>query len=124
MKQFMLVALSVLGYASPHRPVAVQAQAKAKAGKTMSATRHGQIGVRQLARGDVGAKDMTFTVDNTTAFTGKGLSTKSKPAGGTLAATDAVHEGDMVAVSYHDMNGTMHASSVRITSSKAMPAKK
>lgn len=122
MRQFMLVALSVLGLSIVAHPVAIQAQAKAKAGKTMTArgTVKSVSGSSLVVSG--GGKDMTFTVDNTTAFTGKGLTTKSK--GGTLAASDAVHEGDMVAVSYHDMNGTMHASSVRITSSKAMPAKK
>ena len=35
---------------------------------------------------------------------------------GAIAATDAVHDGDMVSVSYHDMSGTMHAASVRVTS--------
>ena len=33
------------------------------------------------------------------------------------AQTIAVHEGDMVSVSYHDQGGAMHAASVRITAS-------
>jgi hypothetical protein len=66
-------------------------------------------------------KDMTFTIDSSTKFTGKGLSTKSK--GAPMASTDAVHDGDMVSVSYHDMSGTMHAAHVTITSTK-MAAKK
>ena len=37
-----------------------------------------------------------------------------------MMASDAVHEGDMVSVSYHDMGGTMHAASVRVTSSNMM----
>ena len=62
-----------------------------------------------------GAKDWTFMLDSSTKFTGKGLSTKS--GGKPTAATDAVHEGDKVTVSYHDMGGSMHAASVRITAS-------
>ena len=49
---------------------------------------------------------------------GTHLSTKSK--GAPMMATDAVHEGDMVSVAYHDMSGTMHAASVRVTSAKPM----
>ena len=61
-----------------------------------------------------GGKDWTFAVDNATKFVGKGLGTKSKA--GAMTATDAVHEGDHVSVTYHDMGGTMHAASVRVTS--------
>jgi len=61
-----------------------------------------------------GGKEMVFTIDSSTKFVGKGLTTKSK--GAPMAATDAVHEGDKVTVSYHDMGGTMHAANVRITS--------
>jgi len=60
---------------------------------------------------------MTFMLDSATKFTGKGLSTKSK--GAPMSATEAVHEGDKVTVSYHDMGGSMHAAGVRITSSAA-----
>lgn|SRR5262249_3095852 len=110
MKHFMLVALSVLALSIAAAPVAVHAQAKAK---TMSAsgTVKSVTGNQLVVTG--GGKDMTFMLDGSTKFTGKGLSTKS--GGKPIAATDAVHEGDKVTVSYHDMNGSMHAASVRIT---------
>ena len=121
MKHLRIVVLSVLALSVAAQPIAVHAQAKkAAAGKTMSASGR----VKSVSGSSLvvtsGAKEMTFTLDNTTKFTGKGLSTKTKAAGGTIAATDAVHEGDMVSVSYHDMGGTMHAASVRVTSTNMM----
>jgi hypothetical protein len=62
-----------------------------------------------------GGKDMTFTVDKDTKVVGKGLGTKGAASGGKLAITDAVSSGDMVSVTYHDMGGTMHAATVRVT---------
>jgi hypothetical protein len=119
MKHFTIVAFAVLALCVAAQPIAVHAQGKkASAGKTMSASGT----VKSVSGSSLvvtsSGKDMTFTLDNTTKFTGKGLSTKTKAAGGTIAATDAVHEGDMVTVSYHDMGGTMHAANVRITSAK------
>jgi predicted transcriptional regulator len=110
MKHFTIVALSVLALCVAAQPVALHAQAK---GKTMTAsgTVKSVSGTSLVVTG--AGKDWTFTMDNTTKFVGKGLSTKSK--GAPMAATDAVHEGDKVTVSYHDMAGTMHASNVRIT---------
>jgi hypothetical protein len=110
MKHFTIVALSVLALSIAAQPVAVHAQ-KAK---TMSAsgTVKSVSGSQLVVTG--GGKDWTFTIDSSTKFVGKGLSTKSK--GQPMAATDAVHEGDKVTVSYHDMGGTMHAANVRITS--------
>jgi hypothetical protein len=111
MKHFTIVALSVLALCVAAQPVALQAQ---KAGKTMTASGSVKsVSGNQLVVTS-GGKDMTFALDNSTKFTGKGLTTKSK--GKPMAATDAVHDGDMVTVSYHDMGGTMHAASVRITS--------
>jgi len=66
---------------------------------------------------------MTFTVDGTIKFVGKGLSTKSREKGGKITAVDATGEGDAVSVTYHDMGGTMHAAQVRINN-KAMATKK
>jgi len=60
-------------------------------------------------------KDMTFTVDKETTVIGKGMGTKGAPTGGKLAITDALSNGDMVTVTYHDMGGTMHAATVRLT---------
>jgi len=118
MKHLRIVVLSVLAMCVAAQPIALHAQAK-KA-KTMSASGR----VKSVSGSSLvvtsGGKDMTFTIDGTTKFTGKGLSTKTKAGGGTMAATDAVHDGDMVSVSYHDQGGTMHAASVRVTSSNTM----
>ena len=65
-----------------------------------------------------GSESMTFAVDNTTKITGKGLTTKSNEkaaAGEKMTLTDSVATGDMVSVTYHDMDGKMHAGSVKIT---------
>jgi hypothetical protein len=120
MKHLMLVGLAVLGLSVAAQPVAVQAQAKAKT-MTASGTVKSVSGTSLVVSG--AGKDWTFTIDNTTKFTGKGLGTKSQAKGGAMMATDAVHEGDTVSVSYHDMSGTMHAASVRVTSSKTMKKK-
>jgi hypothetical protein len=120
MKHFTLVAIAALTLcvAAPSRPLHAQAKMAAKT-MTAKGTVKSVSGTSLVVTS--GGKDMTFTVDTSTSFTGKGLTTKSK--GATMPATDAVHEGDTVAVSYHDMGGAMHAASVRITNSK-MPAKK
>jgi hypothetical protein len=111
MKHFTIVALSVLALCVAVQPVALHAQ---KAGKSMTASGTVKsVAGSQLVITAAGNKDMTFTLDTATKFTGKGLTTKSK--GQPMAATDAVHEGDRVSVTYHDMNGTMHAASVRVT---------
>ena len=55
-------------------------------------------------------KDMTFAIDSTTKFIGKGLSTKS--AQPMAHRCGAERQGSCP---YHDMGGTMHAASVRIT---------
>jgi hypothetical protein len=118
MKHFTIVALSVLALCVAAQPVALHAQ---KGSKAMSASGTVKsVSGNQLVVAAAG-KDMTFMLDNSTKFTGKGLSTKSK--GAPMAATDAVHEGDKVTVSYHDMNGSMHAASVRITASAATTKK-
>jgi hypothetical protein len=123
MKHLTLVALSVLALSVAVQPIAVHAQS-AKASKSSSKTMTATGTVKSVAGNSVvvssGGKDMTFTVDGSTKFTGKGLGTKTKAGGGKMSATDAVHDGDMVSVSYHDMGGTMHAASVRVTSAKAM----
>jgi hypothetical protein len=110
MKHFTIVALSVLALCVAAQPIALHAQ---KAGKTMSASGIVKsVSGNQLVVSGAG-KDWTFMLDNATKFTGKGLTTKSK--GQPMSATEAVHEGDKVTVSYHDMGGSMHAASVRVT---------
>jgi hypothetical protein len=114
MKRLLVVALSVFAIAVAQ--VGIQAQGKAmSASGTVKSVSGSSLVV--TAKG----KDMTFAVDGSTKFVGKGLGTKSKA--GAMTATDAVHEGDHVSVSYHDMGGTMHAASVRVTSKGAMTKK-
>jgi hypothetical protein len=61
-----------------------------------------------------GGTNMTFTIDGTTKFVAKGLSTKS--AKNKIMATDAVAVDDVVRVTYHDLGGgAMHAATVRVT---------
>lgn len=62
-----------------------------------------------------GGKDWTFTVDEKTSVIGTGLSTKARAKGSKLTITEALAAGDKVTVTYHDMGGTMHASTVRVT---------
>ena len=119
----LIVALSVLGLCVAAQTIGVDAQAKkAAAGKTMSASGTVKsVSGTSLVVASSG-KDMTFTVDGSTKFVGKGLGTKAKA--GPITATDAVHEGDHVSVSYHDMGGTMHAANVRVMAGTKTPAKK
>jgi hypothetical protein len=66
--------------------------------------------------------DQTFTIDAKTKVVGKGAGTAAAAKGGKIAITDLVAMGDRVSVSFHDMNGTLHASEVRVTT-KAAAAK-
>ena len=116
MKRLVAVALTVLGLSVAMQGVTVQAQA-AKKGKSMTAS-----GTVKSVTGTAltiasGGKDMTFAVDGSTKFVGKDLGTKARA--GKLTAPDAVGTDDAVSVTYHDMGGTLHAASVRITN-KAM----
>jgi hypothetical protein len=120
MKRLIAVALTVLGLSVAVQGVAVQAQAK-KAGKSMTASGTVKsVTGTALTINASGGKEMTFTVDGSTKFVGKGLGTKARA--GKLTAPDAVGENDNVSVTYHDMGGTMHAANVRINS-KAIPKK-
>ena len=83
------------------------------AAKTVSGTVK-SVSASSLVISEAG-KDMTFTVDKDTKVIGKGLGTKGAASGGKLAITDAVSSGDNVSVTYHDMGGTMHAATVRVT---------
>jgi hypothetical protein len=123
MKRMVVVALTVFGLCAAAPSVTLQAQAtKAKAkSQTASGTVKDVSGTNLTVT--TGGKDMTFAVDGTTKFIGKGLSTKTREKGGKLTATDAVGSGDMVTVTYHDMGGTMHAAQVRVNN-KAMGTKK
>jgi hypothetical protein len=116
MTRTLLVALSVLGLTIAAPPLVGRAQ-KAAAKSATAAGTVKSVTTQSLIIAS-GGKDMTFTVDGTTKFVGKGLSTKS--AKGKIMATDAVGADDKVRVTYHDMGGgVMHAASVRITEKRA-----
>jgi hypothetical protein len=114
MKRLLIVALSVFALCAAQP--GLQAQGKTK---TMNAT-----GTVKSVTGNslvvaADGKDMTFTVDSSTKFIGKGLGTKAAAAQGKLTATDAVAENDRVRVAYHDMNGTLHAATVNVMNKAA-----
>lgn len=120
MKRLLAVALTVLGLSVAVQ--GLQAQGTMAKTKTKSMTASGTVKAVTGTSLTItsGGKDMTFTVDPTTKFVGKGLGTKARA--GKLTAQDAVGTDDAVSVTYHDMGGTMHAASVRITN-KAMMKK-
>jgi hypothetical protein len=65
--------------------------------------------------------EWTFTIDEKTNVVGTGVGTagaKAKAEGKKPAFSELVHEGDSVSVTYHDVDGTKHASVVRITKRK------
>jgi len=119
MKRLLVIALSVSALCLVPA-VGVQAQGKAKSMSASGTVK--AVSGTSLTVTAAGGKDMTFMVDNSTKFVGKGLGPKSK--GGNLTATDAVAMGDRVSVTYHDMGGSMHAASVRVVSKGTAGAKK
>ena len=64
-------------------------------------------------------KDTTFAVDAKTRVVGKGVGTKSAAKGGKPTIVDLLKEGDRVTVTYQDMGGTMHASTIDVASRSA-----
>jgi len=118
MKRLLLVALAVAALCAA-QTVGLDAQAKAKTATSSGTVK--SVSGTSLTVTAAGGKDMTFTIDSSTKFVGRGLGTKAKA--GPITATDAVAAGDKVRVTYHDMSGTLHAASVNITS-KAAATKK
>jgi hypothetical protein len=59
-------------------------------------------------------REITFTVDGSTTVIGQSLGTKSQAAGGKIAITELVREGDQVSVTYHDMGTTPRLTSLRV----------
>jgi hypothetical protein len=118
MKRVLIVTLAVAALCVG-QAVGLDAQGKAKTA-TASGTVKAVTGT-SLTITAAGGKDMTFTVDSSTKFVGKGLGTKAKA--GPITATDAVAPNDRVRVSYHDMGGTMHAANVNITMKAALTKK-
>ena len=113
MTRRLLLALSLVTLCSA--PLALYAQGKTvhTAGivKTVSDT--------SLTITGSGGKEMTFTMDSTTRFKGKGLGTKSQE--GKLTPSTATGAGDRVTVDYKDMSGTLHATQVTVTAKPLMP---
>ncbi len=116
MSRFLVIVVAVAVLFTLVQPAPFHAQGKAPAkGKAMSASgKVTSVSANSLKIAGAGGKEMTFNVDNNTKFIGKGLTTKSKQQG-KMTAPDAVGMNDQVTVSYHDMNGSMHAATVRIT---------
>jgi hypothetical protein len=87
--------------------------------KKAAAAKHASGTVKTVSASSLivtgGGKDWTFDVDSKTNVIGTGLSTKAKAKGSKLTITEALAAGDKVTVTYHDMGGTMHAATVRIT---------
>jgi hypothetical protein len=117
MKRLLMIVLAV-GALCVGQAVGLDAQAKPKAMTTNGTVK--AVSGNSLTVTASG-KDMTFTIDSSTKFVGKGLGTKAKA--GPVSAADAVAMGDHVKVTYHDMGGTLHAANVTVTA-KASPAKK
>ncbi len=110
--KLLFVSLSLLALSILAQPAVLQAQRKAK---TMNA--YGTVNSaspNSLTIAVAGRKEMSFTIDSSTKFIGKGLSTKSAQKG-KLSATDAVATNDRVTVAYSEMGGALHALSVRVT---------
>src|SRR5262245_30214476 len=115
----MLVALIVAAAVSQ---ATAQPAANQKSGASTAAKRaQGTVGAvaADSVTVKVSGKDMTFTVDSATKVVAKGAGTKSAASGGKMTISDAVGMGDRVTVTYHDMDGKMHASEVRVTSKAA-----
>lgn len=99
-----------------------QAQEKAAAAaKTMTAS--GSVTAVAADSLTIKAKagEMVFMVDSKVKVTGPGATTKTeelKAAKKTPALTDYLKNGDLVSVTYHEMDGKLHASSVRIMTGK------
>ena len=115
MKRVLILAFSVLALCASQAGLQAQGKLLHATGtvKTVSDT--------SLTISASGGKDMTFTMDATTKFKGKGLGTKS--ATGKLTPSGAVAMNDRVMVDYHDMSGTMHAAMVTVSSKAVMPKK-
>lgn len=64
----------------------------------------------------IDGRPQTFYVDGHTDFYAKGASTKTAAAGGRVPFADLVSEGDRVSISYHELDGVMHAQDVRVSS--------
>lgn len=85
--------------------------------KTQAGTVKSLSGTSLVVTGS--GKDWTFAVDGDTHVVATGAGTKAAATGGKLSIADTVHTGDHVSVTYHDMGGTLHAATVRVTAKAA-----
>ena len=119
----LLIAVPAVAHAGQEKG---KGAAKSSASKSMNAS--GTVKTVSASSLTVTTKtgDETFAVDSDTKVTASGASHKTEAMKSEKKATqitDFVHEGDMVAVRYHDMAGTKHAASVRVTKKAAAPKK-
>ena len=71
-----------------------------------------------------GAESMTFAVDSATKVVGKGLTTKANEKtakGEKMTLMDSLGNDDNVSVTYTEMDGKLHASTIKITQKSLMP---
>jgi hypothetical protein len=116
---FALLGLLVTGgtalaqeKAKADKPAAKPAAAKSAVGTVKS------VAADSVVVTDKDGKDWTFVVDAKTSVRAKGAGTKAaaaKAAGKTgISITEAVKAGDRVTISFHDVEGKLHAESVRV----------
>ena len=122
MKKVLMLAVALALAAAP----AFAQDKKSDSGKTLKAA--GAVTAITADSLSVKGKDgeWTFAVDAKTNVTAPGGSRKTAAAKADnkpTPITEFVKVGDEVAVSYHDMGGTKHASLVRVTSAKPAPKK-
>ena len=103
-----VAAIALIGWLAP--------QARAQDTKTARGTVTSVSGDSVMVK--VGTQDMKFTIDSATTITAPGAGTKTRKAqaeGGKPKASELLSAGTPVEVKYHDMGGTMHAATVRVT---------
>ena len=113
-RRFVALALGALVVAGwPATPAFAQPTKTARG--TVTAMAADSIGVK------VQGVDMKFGVDSKTTVEARGAGTKSRAAQAAGAAgpklSEVVKVGDNVEVTYHDMNGTLHAAKIRAVAS-------
>jgi hypothetical protein len=116
-----LAAAAVLATGSAFAQAATGQESESKSTKPMKTmTAAGtvkSVAMDSLVVTDKSGKDWTFTVDKDTKVIARGgshMEAEKKAAGEPVMITDAVKEGAKVSVKYHDMDGKMHAASVRV----------
>jgi hypothetical protein len=113
MSRLMIIALSVLALSAAQPGLEAQQGTQTKTKTQNASGTVKSVTGNSLVITAADNKEMTFSIDGSTKFVGKGLGTKASQ--GKLTATDAVAANDRVRVAYHDMSGTMHAATVTVT---------